>query len=315
MRANREPASALSPEELSAFARGCIELANTVADEHGFVPIRDLLKRFRARLIIRPLLVEGMLAPLPGEDGWAVLVDSETYAVTESDVAQEYTDAPLPSRLRFTVAHELAHSLAFRPSEFGIRLRSTVNTEDSKKAVVAAIERVTDRLAPLLLVPENKLTSFCRSVSQPSVRDFAEFRRRAGVSREVLINRLRLLSNANTAALRDLCALNNVAICLGEWLDSRVAALRSWPVFFNFERNIVPEFLLKLLHQDRLLVRAVFDREILAPRGVQHQDIQLTVAAGTASVPDAEQMSVRCSLEAISPEAGSKFLVFVRKSS
>ncbi len=305
---------ALSREEVSEFARACAQIANSSVDEHGFVPVKRLLERFNARLFIRPLLVEGMLAPLPTDEGWAVLVDSETYGVKDSDVTQERADRPLQERLRFTIAHELIHSIAFRPSEFGIRLRDGINTDDAKGRVVAALEGLTDRLTPLLLVAEGPLVAFCKAVKVPSASHLAELRRNIGVSRMVLINRLRMLLYSHVGGAMDLDAVKNVGICMGEWGgDGRTAVLRSWPVLVNFDRNIVPEFLLKLLHQDRLPAETTFPDRAFVLCGGQRRDVELTVAAGTPNVPNAERMSLECTVEAVSPRAGSTFLILVRK--
>ena len=150
----------LAQRELDQFAKVCTEIANDVADDSGFVSVRALLERFQAKLLIRPLLVEGMLASLDldaREQGrtsrWAVLVDSESYSVTDSEVREEHPGKPLPSRLRNTVAHELVHSLAFRPSEFGIKLAKS-NESEKSKALVESIERQTERFSPLLLWSE-----------------------------------------------------------------------------------------------------------------------------------------------------------------
>ena len=117
----------LSSQEVAQFTEVCTKIGDEVADEGGFVKIRDLLDRFHASVIVRPLLVEGMLASINERPGsatqsqrWAVLVDSETYRVCDADIANESSSRPLAPRLRNTIAHELAHSLAFRPTEFGI---------------------------------------------------------------------------------------------------------------------------------------------------------------------------------------------------
>src|ERR1700686_3755132 len=151
----------LSNEDVAAFRQACIRIASDAVDGDGFVPIHKLLKRFHAQVVIRPLLVEGMLATQPGSQSeWVVLVDREVYGATKADVENEDANRPLPSRLRFTLAHELVHSLAFRASEFGIHLRSSIKTQDAKASVVEAIEKITDSLAPLLLLSEGALTEF-----------------------------------------------------------------------------------------------------------------------------------------------------------
>jgi hypothetical protein len=306
----------LSPDELSAFARVCTTIADEIADQYGFVSVRALLARFQAQIVIRPLLVEGMIAALPGDGSgssvnrWAVLIDSDTYSVTEPQIDRENSTDPLPTRLRFTIAHELAHSLAFRFSEFGVRLRNPIQTDAAKKAVVEAIEGVTDRLAPLLLLPQKDFEKFLEGRKEPpSVSEFAAFRRAHSVSRPVLISRLRLLSHPNITRTRS--HLNNVAIFMGEWLDAKNALLRSWPMFVSFERNVVPGFLINLAQQD-LSARGIFP-ETFALCGGESVQLDMTIGAGTSSTPDAEQLSVRCEFEEVRRVRGATFLCAVHR--
>src|SRR5262249_47722226 len=112
--------STTSQSDLRSLAARCTELSDEIADADGFVSVRSLTSRFQAELILRPLLVEGMLAsrstPSKGvsQHQWAVLIDSETYPeVDEKVIAREGCSAPLPARMRNTIAHELAHSFAF----------------------------------------------------------------------------------------------------------------------------------------------------------------------------------------------------------
>ena len=53
----------LSAPDIERFTEVCTAIGNEIADERGFVSIRDLLRRFNADVIVRPLLVEGMLHP------------------------------------------------------------------------------------------------------------------------------------------------------------------------------------------------------------------------------------------------------------
>ncbi len=278
--------------------------------------VRRLLDRFQAHLVIRPLLVEGMLAVRPEGRSWAVLADSDTYAVTEADIADESESRPLPSRFRFTVAHELAHSLAFRTSEFGIRLRSPIGTEDSRAAAVEAVERVTDRLTPLLLLSEKALASFIKSVG-PSIRieDLVNFRRSVGISREAFINRLGMRVPNEQTGRGGVPPLTNTAICIGEWTNSGVALLRSWPAFVSFDRNIVPAFLLKLHSEDMQPFRLAIADSTFVPCGGNRSEIETTVPAGTAMFKDAEQMRIRCYAESTDRRPGARFLLLVRKCS
>jgi len=92
----------LSAQEIAQFTEVCTRIGDEVADESGFVRIRDLLNRFHASVIVRPLLVEGMLASIherpgspPQSQRWAVLIDSETYRISEADIANESSSRPL----------------------------------------------------------------------------------------------------------------------------------------------------------------------------------------------------------------------------
>src|SRR5258706_13428158 len=98
----------LAPTDRDQLARACAAIGNQVADDDGFVSVRNLLSLFRARLYVRPLLVEGMLARTgrPGEasaEEWAVLIDSETYPVDSVEVENESSTKPLLPRFRNTV--------------------------------------------------------------------------------------------------------------------------------------------------------------------------------------------------------------------
>jgi hypothetical protein len=312
-RTTKAPARPLSNEEVGAFARACITIANDAADENGFVAIPKLLKRFHAELVIRPLLVEGMLATQPGvQSKWTVLVDSERYSVTQSDIEAEDIRNPLPSRLRFTVAHELAHSLAFRPSDFGIRLLNSVNTNDHRSEVVRAIEGITDRLTPLLLLSETALTQFFKSPTvRTSASDLAELRQRSGISRQALIGRLRGLSEIEADKVSRY-SLNNIAVCVGEWRDQQ-AVIRNWPVFARFQRNLMPEFLLNLRNQDRLPAPIAFADASFTPCGGACSEIESVLHAGTMEFPQAEQIAAHCSSEQTGRTVGTEFLIVIRK--
>lgn len=311
----------LAPNELARFAEVCTLIGNEVADEHGFVPVRNLLTRFQASLLIRPLLVEGMLASKEHHSGtsfdatrWAVLLDSETYQVSELEIKEESQERPLPSRLRNTVAHELVHSLAFRPSEFGIRLREQNDSEERQIALVRAIERETEQLSPLLLWSDKALMKVLSGRKRSlSVEELHEICRTVGISRYVLISRLRLLRSTDPNGFLHRDGLKNIAIGIGEWVDGRNAVLRSWPVFINFDRNIVPAFLLKLIHQDRLPATTVFAHEAFAMCGGRNNNVEFITDAGVETVPNAMKMKVECSMEPGNKKTGSDFLYVIRK--
>lgn len=318
---SKRGAGVLSSDELSQFARACVSLGNDVADGSGFVSVRSLLQRFQAEIIIRPLLVEGMLAVTQnsahgtGQPQWTVLVNSDSHPISFSDLASEAIGEALPSRFRFTVAHELVHSLAFRATEFGIRLKNPIDSDVARQEIVREIERATDQLAPLLLVSARALECLLSGGKRPSASEVFHFRRSIGVSRQVLINRFRMLSPADPTCAQARNALKNVGLCLGEWANEHQATLRSWPVFANFERNIVPRFLLALDSQDFLPAANAISSEALAACGGKSHEAELSVAAGTLQVPDAERIMVRIAMESVARTRGAQFLIMVTRIS
>lgn len=317
-RANSDRRPGLDPEALSQFARACLAISDDAADDRGFVPVRRLLEKFRATLISRPLLVEGMIASQLSNDAtaahhrWLVLVDSEKYSFSEQEVEGETAERTLPERLRFTIAHELAHSLAFRVSEFGIRLRH-VDTRRSGHGLVEALESETDRLSSLLLISQRSLSNLLRGRKEAlSVYDCAAARRALGVSRPVLISRLRSLSTSDPDGLRNSYGLRNLAIGIAEWTKDGRAVLRSWPTFINFDRNIYPSFLFDLTHQDYLSACDVFSESSFSLCGGTRPTVTLTVDAGTTNFRNASQMLIECSSEDTSRKAGNRSLFVVR---
>lgn len=305
--------------DLSHLANVCTLIANEVADESGFVPMRGLLARFGAELIIRPLLVEGMLAKIGQEDGtdtsdrWAVLVDHDRYPIAQSTVLEETAASPLPSRMRFTIAHELAHSLAFRPTNFGFTLEKSAGVRQSADSFVKAMERETDKLSSLLLCPQRAMESFlCETPGPLTVGRLAKLRSDLGISRYVLLNRLRAFQRDDPRGLLQRVHNRNVGIGIGEWKSDGSAIFKSWPIFRNFDRNIIPEVFIKIAHQDRLPATGIFnDPEFVLCGGRSPTTVFLS-SAGTPSAPNAEKMVIKVSIEAGSSRRdGSSFLYVV----
>ncbi len=320
---NRSPRSLLSRDDLARIADACTTISNEVSDENGFVPIRNLLARFHASLKIRPLLVEGMLASTEyaGVDThevgrWSVLLDSDTYQVSEQEIKEESQERPLPSRLRNTVAHELVHSLAFRPSEFGIQLRRHAEDSENLSRLVQEIEKETERFSPLLLWSENALVRLLSDKkSSLTVEELAWSCRNMGISRYVMINRLGLIRPTDGRGFRYRNGLKNLAIGIGEWVDGNIAHFKGWPLFINFDRNIVPTFLLKLTNQDQLPAMWVIPDVTFAMCGGLENSVEFVTDAGLSALQAAEKMKVRVSIEHIDKKQRSKFLFVIHKIS
>jgi hypothetical protein len=313
----------LSPREVASFAAVCGQIGNELANESGFVAIRDLLDRFHTEIRLRPLLVEGMLASIEDKGSgeasthhWAVLIDSETYRVTEADIAHETSDRPLPARLRNTVAHELVHSLAFRPSEFGIKLQVTDGGTESKYDLVRSIEQATESLSPLLLLPEKALSTLLRGRStQVSVEELDALREELAISRPLLISRLAQLSPNSSDGMRDLPALRNMGIGIGEWTRDGTAVLRSWPLYINFENNIAPAVFRKLRHQDRISATNVFPDNSFALSGGVDCTTKFVSDAGLLDSPASEKIPVVCAISKPRKTIGSSFIYVMHRPS
>jgi hypothetical protein len=312
----------LSSQEITQFTDACTRIGDEVADEGGFVKIRDLLNRFHASVIVRPLLVEGMLASINERPGggpqsrrWAVLIDSETYRISDDDIANESSSRPLAPRLRNTIAHELAHSLAFRPSEFGITLNHSYGGEN-KSSFVRSIEHVTEGLSPLLLFTDKALKHLVKGrKTQVSVEELDDLRQRLGISRDVLVARLWRLRAAEDGRFRDSTALRGLGVGIGEWTPDGGAYLRSWPLYINFDRNIAPSVFRMLPKQNRLSARTAFPESDWVLNGGREFRATFLCEAGLSSQQLSERILVEAAVSPVARTGGNAFLYLIRSLS
>ena len=308
----------LAPGDFSRIAELCTAIGNEVTDDSGFVPVRNLLSRFHAELLIRPLLVEGMLASVRREGTagsnrqWAVLIDSEKYPLTQYDVDEERPTRPLPPRMRNTIAHELVHSLAFRPSEFGIRLKAKTDTKESLRDFVNAIEEETEQLSPLLLWSEKALAMLLRDRKETlSLFDLLHVIETFGISRYLLVNRLRLIRPATDINNFLFSAgLRNLSVGIGVW-GPKNAIIKGWPLFSNFDDGITPSFLLKTLGNERVPAETLFGDETFAMLGGPNNAVEFVTDAGTRGLPNAKKLKVRIAVEEGLRKQGEEFLFAV----
>jgi hypothetical protein len=298
----------------------CTKIADEVADPGGFVAIRALLHRFGAELVIRPLLVEGMLAkradaiPEKGQPRWLVLIDSDKCRVTHNDVAVESIGTSLPERARFTIAHELTHSLAYRSTEFGTELQLAAARNQSGSDFVGKVERLTDGLVPLLLWPESRVDAFLREPGFPlSIERLVAVRHQQGISRQVVITRLRRMIEPRRGGAVEQPANRNVGIGIGEWESENRAILRKWPTFVNFDQNILPEVFLRLRKEDRLPATSVFRDENFALCGGSAVVAKYVCNSGLDVADSKFPMSIEVTVESGPRRAGASFLFCIRR--
>jgi hypothetical protein len=302
------------------FAEVCSNIGDASADGDGFVPVRNLLQRFHTELIVRPLLVEGMIAEIrkgddpQGASRWVVLVDSESSDVADVATALREEDRrhPLPTRMRYTIAHELAHSIAFRPDNFGIRLTVDASDETARSAFVKMIESGTDRVTPFLLLPRSSLQSWLRQARLPiAADDLARLRADMGVARQTLVNRLKTLDTPRLGGGPHI-ALQNLAVGVGEWDKNGRPLFRKWPLFASFERGLQPAFLIRLqAGQDRARVDDIFGGDVASLFSGSPDSRTFSTKAGTSENPESKEMSVTVTFETGRRRQGSLFFFTV----
>jgi len=259
-----------------------------------------------------------MLASIPAQRGGSsrskltVLIDSETFQVNDKEVALEDQANPLPARFRNTIAHELLHSLAFRPGEFGLQLQQPVDSEERISELVKAIEQETERLTPLLLWPEKAVNQLIDSRAKPITSgELANITRQLGISRQVAVTRLRLRKQRDGILFAPW--LRDVAIGTAEWIENGRAVFRKWPLFVNFDRNIIPSFIFDIASQDRLPASALFEDKHFAMLGGEYSSMTSVVDAGLKETPKVETMSVMVSVEDGNRKPGTESFFVVRK--
>lgn len=295
-----------------------VEETEKLASANGFVRAASLVKRFGAEIIARPLLVEAMLASRAShakDDSpntkWLILVDSERFGITETDIRTESSSRQLSARLRNTIAHEVVHSLSFRSTELGFSFLSSPKAGEATEEFVKRIERETEHLSPLLLVPESKIAALSK-IPEPTVEDLFLFRSDCGISRELLINRFCLLQKHDPNGLLVNSSLENMAMGQAEWIDDSTARLLRWPLFVNFDRGRNPEFVSTLISgRERLISEITADPEFLLNGGTSNSTIIVTNALRR----DADYMRMRVSLaiERTPPKPTSRFLFLCKK--
>jgi hypothetical protein len=292
----------------------CNHIASEISDYDGFVSIQKLVARFDAKLFIRPLLVEGMIASSESDNGgkdgnghkWVLFVDSERYPVSDKEIAMESFGSPLPVRFRNTVAHELAHSLASRATEFGVKFPKQFSSEKSRREFIRGIEMETEALSPLLLIPNISLDRFFAPEKEKiDIQELADFQKSLGVSRPVFVNRLNLLRVSDDRRLRvHRQGLRNMAIGIGEWKSEGEAVLKEHPLYSFFEGGKVPSFIFQLQRRIDISAKKIFSDMEFALCGGRKNYTECIVPAGTPKTPNSIQLPIRCSVENIRKKTG-----------
>jgi hypothetical protein len=231
--------------------------------------------------------------------------------VSEEAVRSEAIGRTLGARVRNTVAHELAHSVAFRYSELGLRLSLSKRRDITESEFVQAIERETEKLSPLMLVPTAALTQLVTNRQEPlDASMLAEFAHSMGVSREVLISRLSGLPRGGATNLRERAGLYRLGVGMGVWTEEGKPSLLEWPIFHNFERTVLPSFMALLVAGRRKAITApeiIADPEF-ALLGGDCLVTEWESRTGTETSPGQERMWVRFTVEKAARRPGARFI-------
>jgi len=293
----------MSPQQFKDLIRLASDIAEKSADAEGYVPIHRLAESFQADIEFRPLLVEGMIAR-PKETGgrWKVFIDSETHPRTAESLAGESSANLLPSRLRNTLAHELAHTLAFRSDEFKIEIKG------NREEFVEQLEKETENLSPVLLLPYSGLQKLCEE--SLNIEKLVAFRKAHSVSNEVLVHRFDVLRRIDNHALQFAPALTNIAIGTGEWKNNDTPVLSPWPVFSKFN-DLIPYLLTQLKNKQTPSLGDIFKDSDFVVNGGASFVARASIDAGTTQNPSGDHMLVEIQFEETGRTSGTKFLWFL----
>lgn len=296
----------------------CLALGEEASDKQGFVSVRGLLHRFDAELVMRPLLVEAMLCEASETASvadrtsrWRLLVDNEKYEVSGAQLEEESPATPLPERFRNTVAHELTHSLAFRAKEFGVALALPARGKgESAAALVADIERRTEQLSPLLLMPDSVVDRwFPSTLPQLSIEHLMSARKGMAVSRHLLIQRLNLLAEYGSRVLIERQCFQDAAVGVGTWTREGGAVFSGWPLFMKFQNGDPPAFVSMLRKAKSVGSSTVVDEPTFVLNGGANRSVVLKAPAMKYS-RGAQWLEL--SVEPVRARAGATFLFLAR---
>jgi hypothetical protein len=92
-----------------------------------------------------------------------------------------------------------------------------------------------------------------------------------------------------------------------------MAVLRKWPLFLNFDHNVVPDFLIRLLHQDFLPADSIFPAKIFSAITMADALFQMDCKGGTEAMPDSHSMRIQGSVEKVERRHGASFLFVIHK--
>jgi hypothetical protein len=300
----------------SQIIRNCVRLADDLSDQNGFLPVRSLAEHFSIGVIFRPLLVEAMLASVPASDKvgpqWLVLVDTDRFATGQVEYEKESAERTLPSRLRNTIAHEILHSLSFRATESDFQFRMAKRSGENHESFVKRIERETEDLSPLLLIPEKRLLRLAHG-SKIELQDILDLQHQCAATRDVLVNRFRIWKRDDVNGNLFGGAVENIGLGIGFWQAGN-AFLSGFPVFVNFRNNYLPHLFTQLLSKKQIEVKEITADPDFILNGGRSACVEMS-GHRQEEVLDYLKMQIRLSVEPGAASRRGRFLFLVEKIS
>lgn len=177
-------AAATRQPNAKAILKEAERLALTFGGNGLPIPLGQIAQQQKVKQIsFRPLLVPGCLEVK--DDGFNIYVNSDkeqssVYSAWARDARQEIR---LPGRMRFTIAHEIAHTLFYDTKS--MPPRDLFEPEDAEKA--QALESLCNAAAAEFLLPEKVMRHVAVAVDFMNPDSLRELARMASVSPETLV--------------------------------------------------------------------------------------------------------------------------------
>ena len=146
----------------------CWDIAEKSSDSTGFVSVRSLAECCRCQVVPRPLLVEAAITrKVDPDNSWVALINNEIHPFADEDFELENAVSPLPIRTRNTLAHEIAHAVAWNHLGHDFSCGGRLDLR------LSYIEKSVETVSPLLLIPKSALIS--RLLAIPNNREALKF--------------------------------------------------------------------------------------------------------------------------------------------
>ncbi|HWX18411.1 MAG TPA: ImmA/IrrE family metallo-endopeptidase [Candidatus Binatia bacterium] len=215
-----------------ALSRQAEELGRRAGGNQLPVRLRPLAEKRRITSVeFQPLLVDAMLTTHPG--GFRVFFSSDGRDPEElkRKYHSEESNGLLPTRLRFSFAHELAHTLFYDLAQPTPELAKRFRAGGGKNEL-ENLETSCNRLAAKLLLPAALVRNELGKAKVLTAEFLTALAQKAGVSIEALIRRLNEQDQLLVAPFFPICIL----LLDGEDGCFRVKALATCPGFRLAER-------------------------------------------------------------------------------